>query len=162
MMKPVELQDSLKQNKNLITYTNEEFEYFTTALGLAAYSKEKDDPDEVIPHPPTTNKKDKYKGLQDNLNRIDNPDYNPSIKGEIIKKEDKKEKKITFPIIDPYQRKERLAKPSDRIECELCGKIISRSNRARHNKTNYHQVFAQANKKLVHLMHPKLKVEIVK
>lgn len=39
------------------------------------------------------------------------------------------------------------AKPDDRIKCQVCGKIFTRWNRTRHNKTQYHQTYAKVENK---------------
>lgn len=36
----------------------------------------------------------------------------------------------------------------ERIECELCGRIISKNNKAAHRKTRFHQAYEKMNKKL--------------
>jgi len=45
-------------------------------------------------------------------------------------------------------RKEHKVHWSDRIKCKVCGKEIIRSGRSRHNKTKYHQTYANVGEKL--------------
>ncbi len=37
---------------------------------------------------------------------------------------------------------------TDRVKCNICGKIFTRSARANHNKTKYHQTYACIGEKL--------------
>ncbi len=37
---------------------------------------------------------------------------------------------------------------SDRVKCQICGKIIIRSSRWNHNKTKYHQTYARVGEKM--------------
>jgi len=45
-------------------------------------------------------------------------------------------------------RKEEHAQSTDRIKCNICGKIFTRSARANHNKTKYHQTYASVGEKM--------------
>lgn len=43
-------------------------------------------------------------------------------------------------------------KPTDRLECPICGKTYTRSNSGHHKKTNYHKMYEKANNKLRKLL----------
>lgn len=45
-------------------------------------------------------------------------------------------------------KKEEHVDRSDRIKCDICGKIITRSARTNHNKTKYHQMYKNVEEKL--------------
>lgn len=52
-------------------------------------------------------------------------------------------------IYESNVKKEKVkAKPSDRVECGICGKIFTRSGRSNHNKTEYHQLYAKMGEKV--------------
>lgn len=40
------------------------------------------------------------------------------------------------------------AKATDRIKCNICGKMIIRSGRTKHNQSKYHQTYVSIEKKL--------------
>lgn len=44
------------------------------------------------------------------------------------------------------------SKPNDRIECNICGKIITRSARTNHNKTKVHKIYENAGKNFRELL----------
>ncbi len=50
-------------------------------------------------------------------------------------------------IVKPKKEKKKNNR-FERIECELCGRVISKNNKAAHRKTRYHQAFEKMNKKL--------------
>lgn len=43
-------------------------------------------------------------------------------------------------------------KPTDRIECTLCGKTYTRNNQAQHRNTQIHKTYESINKQLLKLM----------
>ncbi len=43
-------------------------------------------------------------------------------------------------------------KPTDRIECNLCGKTYTRNNQAQHRNTQIHKTYETINKQLLNLM----------
>lgn len=65
------------------------------------------------------------------------------IEGKIVESEESEE----IEEIKPKKR-EKKAKYSDRIECLVCGKVFTRSNRTQHNNSKYHITFEGMNKKL--------------
>lgn len=146
MTEPVVLQERLKYNKNIVNYSVEEMHYLTTALGQAAYNQEVEDeprPSKKI----IKDKRDIYSGLEldDRLNRG---------LGIIPPKERKFTHAERFPTREEPDPDFRRKDPKDRIKCEMCGKIFNRCNRSTHNKTNYHKIFLQANRKLMRLLQP--------
>jgi hypothetical protein len=52
----------------------------------------------------------------------------------------------------PRKNNDEKAKPTDRIQCDICGNIFSRCHRAAHKKTKVHQAYEQMNQKLVKLL----------
>ena len=48
----------------------------------------------------------------------------------------------------PKKTDDEKTKYSDRVECNICGKIFTRSNRSAHNKTQYHIMYGKAHDKL--------------
>lgn len=46
-------------------------------------------------------------------------------------------------------RKVEKAMPNDKVKCELCGIVFSRSNRSKHKKTKMHKVYENLNLKLM-------------
>jgi hypothetical protein len=55
----------------------------------------------------------------------------------------------------PRIKKEDKAKPNDIIKCVICGKLFTRSNRTKHNRTEVHQIYVKMNEKYRHLMFEK-------
>jgi len=47
---------------------------------------------------------------------------------------------------------ELLAKPTDKINCKLCGQLITRSNQTHHRRTKNCQIYARMNEKLKDLL----------
>lgn len=52
----------------------------------------------------------------------------------------------------PRISKEDKALPSDKIKCEVCSKVFTRSGRTGHNRTTYHRVHLDLNEKLRKLL----------
>lgn len=48
--------------------------------------------------------------------------------------------------------KEQYADPKDKINCDICGKTYTRSNKNAHIKTNHHQIYSKMNKKMAKLL----------
>ena len=162
MSDPTLLQERLKYDKNIVNYSVEEMHYLTTKLGQAAYNQEiENEPNPVDKK--YNHKRELYAGLEtdDKLNLTDNP-YRINMEK---KKAQKKREKETGIKIREFTHEERFPKrdelvehkrknPKDKVKCDMCGKIFTRCNRASHNRTQYHRVFVQANKKLMALLQP--------
>ena len=52
--------------------------------------------------------------------------------------------------------KKEKGKYNDKIECEICGKIYTRSNFSSHKKTSYHKIYNELNKKLAKILIKKI------
>ncbi len=52
----------------------------------------------------------------------------------------------------PRMNDENKALPSDKVRCEVCSKVFTRSGRSGHNKTTYHRVHLDLNQKLTKLL----------
>jgi|SRR5271154_1709771 len=56
------------------------------------------------------------------------------------------------PLGRPRKDESEKAKPTDRIQCEICGNIFSRCHRSAHRKTKIHQAYENMNQKLIKLL----------
>jgi hypothetical protein len=62
-------------------------------------------------------------------------------------------KEIYKNAIERNIKKEKIrAKPNDRIECKICGKMSSRANMSAHNKTEKCMIYSKINIKLRNLL----------
>lgn len=52
----------------------------------------------------------------------------------------------------PRMSEEDKALPSDKVRCEVCSKLFTRSGRTGHNRTTYHRVHLDLNEKLRKLL----------
>lgn len=52
----------------------------------------------------------------------------------------------------PKKKKEDKARYNDKVKCDICGIIFSRSNRCSHNNTTLHKAYRDMNRKLYKLL----------
>ena len=48
----------------------------------------------------------------------------------------------------PIKKEEEKAKPNDKINCNICGKIYTRANQTRHKKSKYHTLAERLTQKM--------------
>lgn len=123
MSKIIEYQEKLKSGKDFMSLDEEELKYVTrSALGKSIWKdaqKKREKEEEQLSKNIPNKLEEEFKVI----NTIQND-----------KIEEVKEKVY--------------AKPNDKVECDVCGKVFTRSNRTVHNKTKYHQLYLKLNKKV--------------
>lgn len=76
-------------------------------------------------------------------------------KSDLIKLEPKDEHSLKTKLIEAELEKITNKHWSDRITCEICGKVYTRGNVTSHRGTQIHRVYEKANKRLLKLMRGK-------
>ena len=52
----------------------------------------------------------------------------------------------------PKMDEEDKGKPNDKVECKLCGKVFTRSNRSKHKRTQRHKLYEKVNTKMAKMV----------
>jgi len=167
---------SIRKNKIVTDYDEDELEYLSKPLGKAAFEYEdssseemednidvEDDSDSDSEHGSESHGSESYEyyysddeetpQIQSSAIQVTNEESSESESGEVTYQEKPK---------SPPLRKKKVAedKPtpkkkahwSDRLKCEICGGTYTRSAVSAHRGTKKHQIYAKTNKKLLNLM----------
>ena len=52
-------------------------------------------------------------------------------------------------VVEPYLKDEYKCHPKDRVKCQVCGKVYTRSGSAKHKKSQQHKIYEDINNKLL-------------
>lgn len=143
----IAMQDKLLSNKAVMGYTTDELEYLQKPMGASTFSANPD-PDYILPK----ERKERYAMLSN----IVEERIKPPVELNILS--DSEENKGRYPI----PKKPPIKKAWDRKEkimCPICGRYVTRAGMSQHRRTNIHLVYANANKRLLHLINPALRIE---
>jgi hypothetical protein len=142
--KKIGYQNKLKSNKVIIEYTPEEINYLSNPMGYASYNSDSSKYCEKNNTRKIKHKRELFFKLDDIINDEEkSPDI---ILQNTGKKGQEGPPKIPKRILYPEKN------PSDRLKCEICGTIFSRSNRFNHRQTKKHKIYAEINSKLLKIM----------
>lgn len=144
----VAMQTKLVEDKVVVNYETDELEYLQNPVGQACFKAKPPDLRIIVPE----DTKDRLKQIghliadppKVQLNIVEYDSSKPRIYPEVPPK---------HPVIrKTYNRKEK-------VRCEVCGRWVTRAGLSQHRKKNIHLIYANANKRLLHLMNPDLRDE---